>query len=354
MHPILSRPARLALYLLAWVPLGAILAAMMAAGGRVSAGAALALALPVSVLNAFACLSAFYVCRYPAGSSRFLRFYFTPLVASLVGGAVCLAGAEFAAGTFDGFTGTSTFQQLLSGERGILFGLGSLFFLLSIVIHHLLLTAEASAVAAREAAEARALATDAELKALKAQINPHFLFNCLNSIAALTGVDPARARAMCVLLGDFLRSSLKLADTPSITLAQELSLLRNFLAIEKVRFGTRLRVEESIGEDCDACVVPSLLLQPLVENAVKHGIAQLVDGGSIHIEARNTGARLRLAVENDFDPESVSLSKGGYGLSNVKRRLSARYGEDAEFEVRKDDGRFRVELTLPARTESGA
>jgi two-component system, LytTR family, sensor histidine kinase AlgZ len=348
MHPILSRPGRLALYLAGWLPLGAILAALLAGG----AGwlEAVSLAAPLSVLNAFVCLSAFYVCRYPVGPSQAVRLYLSPVLASLVGGAICAGGAGLIAGALDGVRGSTDFTTLVRGQTAVLFGLGALYYLLSIVIHMLLLNAEASAVAEREAAQSRALASEAELRALKAQINPHFLFNSLNSIAALTSVDPARAREMCVLLGDFLRSSLKLADAPSIPLEQEMSLVRKYLAIEQVRFGARLRYEEAMGENCAACLAPLLLLQPLVENAVKHGIAHLLDGGSIRVEVRNTGARVRVAVENDFDPEPVCSNKGGLGLENVRRRLKARYGEESEFEVRKVDGRFRVELSFLART----
>src|SRR5205085_9605400 len=151
---------------------------------------------------------------------------------------------------------------------------GFLFYLMSVALHYALLAMEASREAALQA-------RDAELRALKSQINPHFLFNCLNSISALTTTDPAKARDMCVRLSDFLRNTLGLGERESIAWLDELELARTYLEVEKVRFGARLRVEMDIEEACSECQVPPLVLQPLVENAIRHGIATLVDGGLV-------------------------------------------------------------------------
>ena len=148
-----------------------------------------------------------------------------------------------------------------------------LLYLLSVALHYVLLSMESSKEAETREQEALTLARESELKALKAQINPHFLFNSLNSISALATVDGQRARDMCIKLSDFLRTTLKLGEKQRITLADELALAKAYLEVEQVRFGARLRVEIDADADCDQCVVPSLVLQPLVENAVKHGIA---------------------------------------------------------------------------------
>src|SRR5262249_38358585 len=148
------------------------------------------------------------------------------------------------------------------------------------------LAAAASREAERRDAESRTLAREAELQALRMQLNPHFLFNSLHSIAALATLDGARAREMCVRLADFLRSSLRLGSKESIPLREELALAKNYLDVERVRFGERLQVHEEIEPACEDCGVPALLLQPLVENAVKHGIAGLVEGGCIRVAAQ--------------------------------------------------------------------
>jgi LytS/YehU family sensor histidine kinase len=136
-----------------------------------------------------------------------------------------------------------------------------------------------------------------------------------------------------------------------VPVEEELSLARNFLAVERVRFGARLRVEENVDEAARSCRVPPLLLQPLVENAVRHGVAHLVEGGWIRLEARCTDGRLELAVENNFDPEAPALRGNGLGLANVRKRLQARYGNSARLDVRVREDRHRVELRLPAERE---
>jgi LytS/YehU family sensor histidine kinase len=194
-------------------------------------------------------------------------------------------------------------------------------------------------------------AREAELRALKAQINPHFLFNSLNSISALTSIDPSRARDMCVLLGDFLRLTLGLGEKTSVRFSEELDLLQKYMAIEKVRFGERLKMHEEIQEESKVCLLPPLLLQPLVENAVKHGIASLPEGGEIRLAVQRQNGRLAILVENSWDPEAPPRRSGGLGLKNVQRRLEARYGKDASLRISTEGELFQVSLSLPAESE---
>jgi LytS/YehU family sensor histidine kinase len=215
-----------------------------------------------------------------------------------------------------------------------------LLYLLAIALHYVVL-----AVQSRR--EAELLAREAELKALKAQINPHFLFNSLHSISALTSVDASRARDMCIRLSDFLRNSLRLGERTTIPFSEELALARTYLEVEQVRFGQRLRVAQDIEEGCGDCEVPPLLVQPLVENAIKHGIAMLVDGGEISMSGRCSADNLRFVIENPFDPEAPSTRRNGIGLANVRNRLEARYGNAARMEVQVEKDRYRVTLSLP-------
>jgi LytS/YehU family sensor histidine kinase len=209
------------------------------------------------------------------------------------------------------------------------------------------LAAEQSRAAEARAAEARTLAREAELQALRLQIHPHFLFNSLHSIAALASVDGARAREMCIRLSDFLRISLGLGSRPAIPLGEELDLARNYLELEQVRFSDRLRVEIEIEAGCENCAVPALLLQPLVENAVKHGIAGLVEGGTIRLEARRDAGGVVVTVTNPFDPEAPPPERLGFGLAQVRRRLEARYGPQARLDTGTTEGVYRVVLRLP-------
>src|SRR5437867_4494032 len=252
MHPLLTRN-RLGLYLLAWVPLVATSVYALVVRGALDWWHATAVAVPVFLFYAFLCLSAWYPCRAtPLGKVSFIRLLLTHLTAAVffsfvwtrVSGAfvyAILSPQELA-----GLT-----RQFLP-EVNAIFTVGVLLYLLSVAFHYVLIAMEDSRRAEAQAAEARVLARDAELKALKAQINPHFLFNSLNSISALTSIDPSRARDMCVLLGEFLRMTLGLGEKTVVRFSEELELLQKYLAIEKVRFGDRLKMHENIQEESKA------------------------------------------------------------------------------------------------------
>lgn len=159
---------------------------------------------------------------------------------------------------------------------------------------------------------------------------------------------------MCERLGDFLRRTLALGARDEVTLGEELELVDRYLAIEQVRFGARLGFDRRIGPGAAQCVVPPLLLQPLVENAVKHGVADRVDGGTIVLEAQRDGDLLRIDVENPLDEEAPSRRGSGLGLENVRRRLDAYGAHEARLEARRQGERFHVSLTLPAVEAAGA
>jgi LytS/YehU family sensor histidine kinase len=154
---------------------------------------------------------------------------------------------------------------------------------------------------------------------------------------------------MCLLLGEFLRQTLDVSARQRIPLADELAMAERYLNIEQVRFGSRLRVERRVDQDASGCLVPPLLLQPLVENAVTHGIARLLEGGLIRLDVSRTNGRLAIVIENpcDAEPGSVAARPGGMGLDNVRNRLDAMFGRDARMETRTEAGLFRVELELP-------
>jgi LytS/YehU family sensor histidine kinase len=209
-----------------------------------------------------------------------------------------------------------------------------------VALHYALLAVEASREAALQT-------RDAELRALKSQINPHFLFNCLNSISALTSADPGRARDMCVLLSDFLRKTLGLGERESISWREELELARTYLEVEQVRFGARLQVEMQVDEACSDCQVPPLVLQPLIENAIKHGIATLVDGGTLRLEGHIHNGNLAVRVENSFDPEAPAPRHSGLGLRNVRNRLETRFGDAAHLHLAAENNHFSAEMVFP-------
>ena len=297
----------------------------------------------------------------PLATSSFSRLALTHLAGALVisGIWVLIARAMVSAlATLEMFQGV---EQRFAPDYALLFASGVMIYLLAVGLHYVLLSVEYSREAEKREIQARVLARDSELKALNAQVNPHFLFYSLNSISALTTIDAGRARQMCIQLADFLRKTLGMGEKTLIPLREELDLVRSFLSVEKVRFGARLSVGETVASESLECAVPPLLLQPLVENAVAHGISNLTEGGWIRLEVlwrdgSGPGAAERpegvpdlvIRVENNFDPEMPKRRGAGVGLANVRQRLAARYADRARLDVRAEGDRFSVVIVLPA------
>ena len=354
MHPILARSGRLALYLGVWSAAGILLSSLIARPGGPGSVDALAIALPLALTYAFFCLSAWHVSRSaPLAATGSVRLIATVAAATLItSGAWLVLGRvwiEVLARRGVVSDAAATFDR----NDTVLFGFGLLLYLLSLAGSYLLESFERSREAERRALEGQVLAREAELRSLRAQIDPHFLFNSLNSISSLTTADPQAARRMCVLLADFLRESLALGAEERIPLHRELDLVRRYLEIERTRYGDRLRVDLAAG-NAGQCLVPPLLLQPVVENAVTHGIAHLLEGGTVRVAATRGEAAVTLSIENPCDPDRPRSRGAGLGLSNVRARLRALHGPDAQVRSAEEDGRFRVEIVLPVQAESAS
>ena len=347
MHPILARGARLALYLAVWALGGILLAALLRGSSGLGWSPSLAFAIPLTVTYGFVCLSAWYVSRgMPLLATGAVRLSATALTAACMSSAAWLALSrvwlEVLARRGAGFDAQTAFDRI----EALVFGFGVLLYLLSLAVSHLIGSFEQAREIERRALEVQVLAREAELQSLRAQIDPHFLFNSLHSISALTATDAGAARRMCVLLADFLRESLALGGAVRIPLARELTLARRFLEIERVRFGERLEVSIDEGS-AGACLVPPLLLQPVVENAVTHGVAHVLAGGTIRVTASRSVSVLSIVVENPCDEDRPRRPGAGVGLVNVRSRLRALYGTDAWMSSGEQAGVWRVEMALP-------
>jgi two-component system sensor histidine kinase AlgZ len=346
MHPIFAEARRLGLYILAWVLPTALVIYMLLVSARLSLAEAVLLSVPLCLVYSVVCLSPWYTCRVlPLRRTSVWKLLVHHLIAAAV---IAYFWTRLASAVAWGLQRFYPGLHLrLEPHWPLILGVGVLLYSLAVALHYTYLELEAARDAIRREHVARVLAREAELKALKAQINPHFLFNCLNSISALTSIDPVQAREMCIRLADFLRNTLRLGEKVAISFGDEIALVRTYLDVEQVRFGSRLRVEQTIEPACENCVVPPLLLQPLVENAVKHGVASLVEGGFIRIRAACADHLLRIVVENDFDPENPSPKRSGLGLANVRSRIETRHGDRGSMNVTVAGTLHRVELALP-------
>ena len=356
MHPILGSARRRNLYLASWAVIGALGAvAWSAANPGAGITVALAVVVPPSLVLAFVCLSARYVCRAaPPEAASLGRTLAMHAGAGMVAAAVWAAAWAGWTGVLAGLPGFGDAVRLTSAQLAAVATAGVLLFWLSSLLHYLLAAFEQSRRAEARELGLEVLAREAELRALRAQIDPHFLFNGLQSISALTSADPAGARRMCLLLADFFRSSVRLGAEDAIRLEEEMAMVRAYLDIERVRYGPRLESEVVLGPGCGSCRVPPLILQPLVENAVRHGIRRLVDGGVVEVTARCDEAAVRVRVRNPFDPEAAAQAGTGLGLANVERRLAARFGREAVARWRREDGWFQVDLRFPRLEDAGA
>jgi len=195
------------------------------------------------------------------------------------------------------------------------------------------------------------LLIEARLQALTSQINPHFLFNTLNSVSSLIRTNPTEARSMVLKLSNILRRLLRKHDNFA-ALRDELGFIDDYLSIEVTRFGDKLRVEKNVASDTLDMLVPSMLLQPLVENCIKHGLSSKVEGGTIRIGARRADSRLHLTVEDDgvgiAENKLASLLEQGIGVSNVHERLKVLFETDYRMLIDSQPGRgTRIEIVIP-------
>lgn len=194
--------------------------------------------------------------------------------------------------------------------------------------------------------ELKNLVTEAELRSLKFQINPHFIFNSLNSMSALTEVDPKKARQMIIKLAEFLRYTLATNDKQKVSLLEELKNIRLYLEIEKIRFEDKFEYIEEIDEHCAKIQIPSMILQPLFENAIKHAVYETLDTVTLKLICSRQNSFMKIEIQNNFEGESHKKG-AGVGLNNIKERLRLIYQQDNLMEVKKENNFFVVSIFIP-------
>ena len=335
-----------------WLLVSAFLVPLFVVSGSLSWRESAVLMAPLTALYAAVCRSSQYIPvpellgRQPWARAAVF------LVPALAASALCTLVAAGVARSAARYLGPETLVKRFDALLPVLFGAGVLIYLLYAAFSELGRQAERSRQAEMRAMEAVSMAREAELRALKAQVNPHFLFNSLHSISALTTVDAARARETCILLADFLRSTLGSGDKPAITLREELDLTAKYMAVERVRFGARLALDLAVEPEALEVLVPPLLLQPLFENAVKHGVSAMAEGGWLRLHARVNDGRLQIELANSFDPGAPVRHGQRVGVKNVQRRLESCYGGEAGLVASAEDGVWRVKLWLPAERKA--
>lgn len=199
--------------------------------------------------------------------------------------------------------------------------------------------------------ELKNLVTQAELRSLKFQINPHFIFNSLNSMSALTEIDPKKAKEMIIKLADFLRYILATNEREKNKLSEELKNIRLYLDIEKIRFEDKFDYSEELTEECSKAEIPNMILQPLFENVIKHAVYETFDKVHLTLKCNLDNDYLKLQLINNFDESSKPRKGTGVGLKNINDRLNLIYKRNDLMEVKKEKGIFSVTLFIPVESE---
>ncbi|MDB5272323.1 MAG: LytT family sensor histidine kinase [Chitinophagaceae bacterium] len=344
-HPLLYRKSNLYQYLMVFTAMSCIHLFVLHEICQLSLKEALLDALVSNGLFAMLGLSSWYVVRYISmdhGSSALI--WFNQWIAAMLflsiwqGLSYLILVNALPSGKYTAFLDASILLRLLFGL--FLYGFLSLSYYLYKYYYSF------KARLQREA-DWNTLVKESELALLKSQLQPHFIFNSLNSIHALMLSDAERAQDMLVKLAAFLRLSMNNSSEKSVTLKEELENISLYSSIEKIRFGDRLMMELQIEEEALTAAVPHLLLQPLMENAIRHGLHQFVGTVTVTLRAVCEEKGLRILLFNNHDPEEKKQKGTGLGLKHVRQRLSLLFGRKDLVKIKDENGIFQIELFIP-------
>jgi len=239
-------------------------------------------------------------------------------------------------------------QFKIAGFFAILFNTGILIFLWSI-IYFLVHYFENYKKSEIERWVWEAAVKDFELKTLKSQLNPHFMFNALNSIRALIEENPARAKTAINQLSNIFRYSLKIERTETVPFEEEIKTVEDYLGLEQVRFEERIKYRIEYPPEVRNIEIPPMMIQTLVENGIKHGLSKLPEGGFVNVTAKKENNFLLIEIDNSgFVEDHALLQSKGYGISNTKQRLHLLYGDEAKFSIANINSHVKVKIILPA------
>lgn len=345
-NPITQNRTYLVIYLTLWVTLGVIQVALFYYLLKVPLTPSI---IDATLFNLFLSLLGLAVWPLVVFSSLERAYLSNTLFTHLVGAIVLIAAwlgiSVVMLNTI--FESNTTYISFLNSSLPWRVAQGAIIYLLFALNYYLYVYNEDYRERKVNEAELKRSLKEAELSMLKSQLNPHFIFNSLNSISSLTMTNPEKAQEMVIALSDFLRYAVKPGQSELISLNEELNAIDQFILIEKVRFGERLRVSITCDDVSKNMKVPPLIIQPLVENAVKYGVHETTEQGNISITCSSKGALLEVVVKNTFDQESNNATKTGVGLVNVRNRLKLLYESDGLLQISKKEKLFVVKLMIP-------
>ena len=226
-------------------------------------------------------------------------------------------------------------------------GIGVFFYVILVLIYYLIIYYSSFQEKLLKESDLKTLVKESELASLKSQINPHFLFNSLNSVSSLTISNPERAQEMIIKLSEFLRYSLGKDQKEKTTLKSEIENIQRYLDIEKTRFDEKLDLKIVLNKNCESALLPNMILQPLIENAIKHGVYENTDKTEIEIDCYSNEDYLEIFIRNNFDPDAVPRKGTGLGLKNISHRLGILYSRNDLIRINRENNIFEVRILIP-------
>ncbi|RPI71248.1 MAG: GHKL domain-containing protein [Ignavibacteriales bacterium] len=345
-HPILKDRQNLTIYLLIW--LGVLLSyqANVSFGIGLELEYALADNLLINLFLPGLGISYWYSAKYISfENNSVIKIFLSHLFGGVFITALWLAIGYYLVNSVVGFSSVYTdfFLEILPWRIVV----GILYYFLFTAFYYLIIYYSSYQERIVKESELKNLITQAELKSLKFQINPHFIFNSLNSMSALTVINPEKARSMILKLADFLRYTLASNEKQTTNLNEELKNIRLYLEIEKIRFEDKFDFIEDLEKECLNIKVPSMILQPLFENAIKHAVYEALEKVTLNLTAKLQDGFMEIKVENNFDGDSDGKSGTGIGLSNIRNRLELIYNRKDLFNIIKKKNLFSVTIYIP-------
>ena len=348
MHPFLRTPKNLLLLGLSWLPISIGVVALISLITKQPLSESSILLIPAMVLELFICMSTWHICRaISLGHSGIPMILLKHMFSMTIMVVLWLISIKIYSSGMDYLLSTDTWYTNYHKALPILATFGFFFYFLSCLIHYLVLATEKAQKAEQQVLEQKLLAGQAELESLKTTIHPHFLFNSLTALSTLTMFDPKRAQEVCLQLSDFFRYNLRYSQKQNITVEDEWKHVENYLDIEKTRLGDRLTINTNIDQHALPVPLLPLTMLPIVENAVKHGIQQCIEGGILSISIQKKETQLQIRVSNPIESLCQPQKGEGYGLSSLRQRIQAHYGEEAHLRITKDEKTFSLTLIIP-------
>jgi two-component system, LytTR family, sensor kinase len=346
-NPLLKNFRNFSIYLLFWVILIILYFIILITGENIDLSILIADSIIFNLILCGLGLSFWYSVRYISfENSKILKIILSHTLGGFITSIIWLLLGYFIITSI--FPAAINYKLFFYATLPWRFLIGLLFYFLITAFYYIIIYYTGFQERIIQESELKNLIAEAELKTLKFQINPHFIFNSLNSMSALTTIDPDKARSMILKLADFLRYTLANNEKQKNKLKEELHNIKLYLDIEKIRFEDKFDFVENVEKECLENFVPNMILQPLIENAIKHAVYESIEKVILKLECKRVKEFIKITLENNFEDGNSKPKGAGIGIKNISDRLELLYNRKNLLEVKKENNIFRVDLFIPA------